>query len=225
MDGHGSHIDLESLWTCKQHKFELLFLPFYFSHVLQPLGPSVFSVVKKFYRQQIPALSFLDNAAPVKKERFIAAYHKAKENGVTELIVRAGRAAAGICLLSIDRVVSSSQISRRPVTPPCANQFQLPVESFLSTPRAPLIFTLPRKKLEKCESVGRSTRKLFYKAGKVLAAANTRAAELETENKEIHSQLSLHHTCPIGKETPVWINRHRSGPRILMSSPMHKRTL
>ncbi|KAF2682035.1 DDE-domain-containing protein [Lentithecium fluviatile CBS 122367] len=137
LDGHGSHIDLEFLWTCKLHNVELLFLPSHSSYVLQPLDLSVFSVVKKFYRQQIQALPFLDDAAPVKKERFITAYHKARENGITERIVRAGWAAAGICPLNIDRVVNSSQISRRPITPPRSNQLQLPVESFLSTPQGP----------------------------------------------------------------------------------------
>ena len=90
LDGHSSHIDLEFLWTCKQHKVELLFLPPHSSHVLQPLDLSVFLVVKKFYRQQVQALSFLDDAPPVKKERFIEAYHKAREDGITERIVRAG---------------------------------------------------------------------------------------------------------------------------------------
>ena len=80
-------------------------------------------------------------------------------------------------------------MSRRPVAPPCTDQFQLPVESFLSTPQGPHDLYVAQKKLEKCESVGRSARKLFYKAGEALAAANMRAAELETEKKRLRSQL------------------------------------
>ena len=184
LDGHGSHIDLEFLWLCKQNKVELLFLPAHSSHVLQPLDLSVFSVVKRFYRQQIQELSCLNDAAPVKKERFITSYHKARENGITERVVRAGWAAAGICPLNIDRVVNSSQVTQKPVTPPHQRQPELPVKSFLSTPHGPRDLYIAQRELQKDESVGRLARKLFYKAGKALAAANIRAAEFETENNK-----------------------------------------
>ena len=118
LDGYGSHIDLEFLWTCKQNKVQLLFLPAHSSHVLQPLDLSVFLVVKRFYRNQIQELSHLDDAAPVKKERFITAYYNAREAAITERVVRARWATAGICPLNIKRVVNSSQVAQRPVTPP-----------------------------------------------------------------------------------------------------------
>jgi len=141
LDGHGSYINLDFLWTCKQNKVYLLFLPAHSSHVLQPLDLSVFSVIKRFYRQQIQALSYLNDAAPIKKERFITAYNAAREGAITERVIRAGWAAAGICLLNIDRVVNSSQVSRRPVTPPRQHQPQ-PTQIYLSTPYGPRdIFT------------------------------------------------------------------------------------
>ena len=34
LDGHGSHVDIEFLWACKQAKIELLFLPSHATHVL-----------------------------------------------------------------------------------------------------------------------------------------------------------------------------------------------
>lgn len=188
LDGHGSHISLEFLWACKQNKVHLLFLPAHSSHVLQPLDLSVFSVVKKFYRQQIQALSYLDDATPVKKERFIVAYHEARERAINERVISAGWAAAGICPLNIDRVVNSSQISRRPTTPPRPNQPQL-AQSYLSTPRGPREVFVAQRKLHKDESVGRKTHQFFEKVGKALAIANTRAAQLETESKRLYSQL------------------------------------
>ena len=188
VDGHGSHIDLEFLWACKQNKVQLLFLPAHSSHVLQPLDLSVFSVVKRFYRQQIQALSYLDDAAPVKKERFITSYHRAREAAITERVVRAGWATAGICPLNIDRVVNSSQVTQRPVTPPRQKQL-LPAQSYLSTPHGPRDLFVAQRELHKNESISRKTHQLFEKAGKALAAANTRAAELETENKRLYSQL------------------------------------
>jgi len=49
LDGHGSHIDIEFLWLCKQHRIYLLFLPAHSSHVVQPLDLAPFSVIKSSY--------------------------------------------------------------------------------------------------------------------------------------------------------------------------------
>ena len=136
LDGHSSHISLDFLWACKQNKVYLLFLPPHSSHVLQPLDLSVFSLVKRFYRQQIQALSYLDDAARVKKERFITAYYHARERAITERVIRAGWATAGIWLFNVDWVVNLSQVTQRPVTPPRQNQPQ-PTKSYFSTPHGP----------------------------------------------------------------------------------------
>ena len=188
LDGHGSHISLDFLWACKQNKVYLLFLPAHSSHVLQPLDLSVFSVVKRFYRQQIQALSYLNDAAPVKKERFITAYYHARERAITERVIRAGWATAGICPFNIDRVVNSSQISQRPITPPRQNQPQ-PAQSYLSTPHGPREVFVAQRQLHKDENLGRKTHQFLEKVGKALGAANIRATQLETENKRLNSQL------------------------------------
>ncbi|KAI4750748.1 hypothetical protein E4T52_16693 [Aureobasidium sp. EXF-3400] len=71
MDGHGSHTAVDFLWYCKQNKIHLLFLPAHTSHVLQPLDLGVFAPLKSRYRAQIAALASLDDASPVKKQRFL----------------------------------------------------------------------------------------------------------------------------------------------------------
>jgi hypothetical protein len=144
--------------------------------------------VKRFYRQQIQALSYLDDAAPVKKERFIIAYYHARERAITERVIRAGWATAGICPFNIDRVVNSSQVAQRPVTPPRQNQPQ-PTESYLSTPHGPREVFVAQRQLHKDENLGRKTHQFFEKVGKALGAANIRATQLETENKRLYSQL------------------------------------
>ena len=154
--------------------------------MLQPLDLSVFSVVKRFYRNQIQELSHLDDAAPVKKERFITAYYNAREAAITGRVVRAGWAAAGICLLNIERVINSSQVAQRPVTPPRQNQAQT-AKSHLSTPHGPRNLFIAQRELHRNESVSRKTHQLIQKAGKAIAVANTRAAQLEAENKRLHS--------------------------------------
>ncbi|KAI1000441.1 hypothetical protein K3495_g7754 [Podosphaera aphanis] len=71
LDGHGSHVNVDFIYTCKINNLELLFLPPHSSHILQPLDLTGFSVTKSTYRNQILELSNIDDAAPVKKSRFI----------------------------------------------------------------------------------------------------------------------------------------------------------
>lgn len=78
------------MWACRQNKIYLLYLPPHASHVLQPLNLAPFSILKSRYRDQIRELFALDDAAPVKKERFVVSYSKAREEGLTERVIRAG---------------------------------------------------------------------------------------------------------------------------------------
>jgi hypothetical protein len=77
------------MWLCRLHKIHLLYLPAHTSHLLQPLDLAPFLVVKSRYRNEIRALLVLDDAAPIKKERFITLYNKAREEGLLERVIRA----------------------------------------------------------------------------------------------------------------------------------------
>jgi hypothetical protein len=79
LDGHGSHTAIDFLWFCKQQQIYLLFLPAHASHVLQPLDLGVFAPLKSRYRSQIAALASLDDASPVKKQRFLTCYNSARQ--------------------------------------------------------------------------------------------------------------------------------------------------
>ncbi|KAF1828337.1 hypothetical protein BDW02DRAFT_246536, partial [Decorospora gaudefroyi] len=68
------------------------------------------------------------------------------------------------------------------------NQAQ-PAESSLSTPRGPRDLFIAQRELHRNEGVSRKTHQLIQKAGKAIAVANTRAAQLEAENKRLYSQL------------------------------------
>jgi hypothetical protein len=96
VDGHGSHANIEFMWLCKQHKIWVIYLLPYSSHLLQPLDLAPFSAIKSRYRSQIQALSTLDDAALVKKERFISSYYHAREEGLSERVIRAGWKATGL---------------------------------------------------------------------------------------------------------------------------------
>jgi hypothetical protein len=98
LDGYGSHIPIDFMWLCKVNKIYLLYLPPYASHLLQPLDLAPFLVLKSRYRNEIQALSALNNAAPIKKERFVVLYNKAREEALLDRVIRAGWRASGLCL-------------------------------------------------------------------------------------------------------------------------------
>ncbi|KAI1004226.1 hypothetical protein K3495_g3984 [Podosphaera aphanis] len=117
LDAHNSHVDVEFLWLCKRNRVEGLFLPPHSTHLLQLLDLSGFSAINSRFRNLIQDFSSLTDAAPVKKERFITFYHKARENGLTEKVIRAGWRAAGLVPYNPGLVLSSSQRMNRPRTP------------------------------------------------------------------------------------------------------------
>lgn len=189
VDGHGSHISIDFLWLCKENQIQLLFLPAHSSHILQPLDLTPFSVIKSGYRRQIAELASLDDAAPVKKERFVRCYHLARDEGLTERNIRSGWRATGLCPLNVDLVLGSSQVQGRPATPPLQSQPLLPVNPIYRTPQRPQDLYYAQQQLQKSETLSRSARVILQKAGKALSSANTRAAGLEAENQRLKHQL------------------------------------
>ncbi|KAI1676478.1 DDE-domain-containing protein [Pyrenophora tritici-repentis] len=177
------------MWLCRLHQIQLLYLPAHSSHVLQPLDLAPFSVVKSSYRRQIQELASLDDAAPVKKERFIACYYQAREAGLTERVIRAGWQATGLCPFNINKVLASSQVSQRPTTPTPQQQPQQQLQSFFSTPQGPRDLYIAQRELQSYENLGRKAKLLLQKAGKALSVANTRAAGLEAEKRRLEQQL------------------------------------
>ncbi|KAI0997010.1 hypothetical protein K3495_g11173 [Podosphaera aphanis] len=135
LDGHGSYTDLEFMQLWKKHKIHLLFLPAHSSHILQPLDLAPFSILKSKYRKQISDLSALNDAAPVKKERFIKFYHEAREEGLSDKIIRAGWKATGLVPFNPERVLQSSRVLQQPCTRTKARQTIYEWESELKTPR------------------------------------------------------------------------------------------
>ena len=133
LDGHGSHTPIDFMWECKKNNIHLLYLPAHASHVLQPLSLALFSVVKSSYRNAISALSALEDAIPIKKERFVTSYNLAREEGLSERVIRAGWKATGLVPFNMEKVLNSSQINGRPSTPLLADQDRVLSELLLAT--------------------------------------------------------------------------------------------
>ena len=124
------------MWECKENKIHLLYLPAHASHLLQPLDLAPFSVAKSRYRDAIRALSTLDDAAPIKKERFVASYNLAREEGLSVRVIRAGWKATGLCPYNPKLVLHLSQITGRLSTPPPADLDGAQFKSLFATPQS-----------------------------------------------------------------------------------------
>jgi hypothetical protein len=189
LDGHSSHIHINFMWLCKLHKIILLYFPAHCTHVLQPLDLACFSVVKSNYRQKISDLAALDDAAPVKKEKFIKYYHAAREEALSDRVIRAGWKASGLSPFNPEKVLRSSQVSQqdgRPSTPPPLSKPPSPV---FQTPQKPQDLYQAQQRLQSSESLSRSARRVLGKAGKAISKANIRAAHLEAQNRRLQAQL------------------------------------
>ena len=206
------------MWLCRLNKIHVLYLPAHASHLLQPLDLAPFSVLKSRYRDQIRALSALDDAASIKKERFVVSYNKAREEGLSERVIRAGWRAAGLCPYNPQLVLSSSQVNGRPVTPPPTQASAAASESIFNTPRSSQALYKAQKQLLLSESLSRSTRIVLSKAGKAIAEANTRAAQLKAENQRLKYQLHTHKNTHTRKRVQVNLNERFSNVEIIKAA-------
>lgn len=176
MDGHGSHVDIEFMWICKQNKVQLVFLPPHSSHVLQPLDLGVFSPLKTSYRRGIADLACLDDEAPVKKQRFIQCYKQARVEALTPRVLRAGWKAAGLFPWNPQKGLLSSQVKQplqaRPVTPPA----QLSSEIICRTPQSSQELYIVLQSLRKRKGIDKETGFIFTKASKAISKLNAQQA-------------------------------------------------
>lgn len=175
MDGHGSHIDIEFLWLCKQHNIQLLFLPAHSSHVLQPLDLGVFSPLKTRYRKGIAELASLDDAAPVKKQRFLSLYNLARTEALTSRVIRSGWSATGLCPWNPAKGLNSLQIQQPRVTTPPLQQSQINTSIF-QTPKSSQQVYQAIRKVRSRHTAQQDLSRLATKAGKAIAALNAQLA-------------------------------------------------
>ena len=193
MDGHGSHMSTEFLWVCKQNRVQLVFLPPHSSHVLQPLDLSCFSPLKTRYRQLIAELAALDDSAPVKKKRFTKCCHLARNESLTERVIRGGWKAAGLCPWNPQKVLSSSQVQQphtpTPTTPPNLKHILPDDIETLQTPQKPQHIHQATQSISKRQKIDRDTRNLLQKVGKSIGRLNTIQAGYEATIQQQEAQL------------------------------------
>ena len=114
LDGHKTHIPFDFTAECWEHKVRPFYFPPHATHLLQPLDLSFFSPLKVRYRRIINDLSELDDAAPVKKKRFISAYKLAREMTIQRQCVLGGWRASGICPWNPQKALNSTKYTMNP---------------------------------------------------------------------------------------------------------------
>jgi hypothetical protein len=189
MDGHGSHITIDFMYECYINRIICLYIPAHTSHVLQPLDLACFSSVKTRYRSQIQELASLDDAAPVKKSRFMTCYSQAREKGLSKHNIRTGWRVTGIIPYNPGLVINSSQVLRRPTTPPSLERPQFPSEIVLQTPKKPRDIYYLQQALQRAERSPRILRAIFQKMTKALEQKNTGLALGEAEISRLKLQV------------------------------------
>jgi DDE superfamily endonuclease len=110
LDGHGSHCTSEFILKCFENNVHIIYLPPHTSHILQSLDLSVFSRIKTLYRAEMDEFVKLEDAAPVKKIRFIRYYQTARQYALTPSTITAGWRGAGLVPWNPAKVLESSQI-------------------------------------------------------------------------------------------------------------------
>ena len=118
LDSHGSHVDVDFLYTCWTSKVAIVFLLPHSSHVLQPLDLSLFAVLKIKYREQIKIGAVLSDSALIKKRKFIQYYEVARSRSFILSTIEAGWRATGIYPFNPSLPLGLSFVFVRPITPP-----------------------------------------------------------------------------------------------------------
>lgn len=96
LDGHTSHIDVETSKFCKQDNILLYCLPPHSSHITQPLDVGFFGPLKASWRRAVDTYRTTNVGMPVTKEVFARIFKQAWDDCVSVQIVVNGFRGAGI---------------------------------------------------------------------------------------------------------------------------------
>jgi hypothetical protein len=188
VDGHGSHVSIDFMYECKKHDIQLFFLPPHTSHVTQPLDLSCFSAVKTRYRKDIQELASFDNSAKVKKDRFISAYNKARNEGLTSRTIRSGFLASGMIPFNPEKALNSRfvlQPEKTTVTPKKASRKRQIDQVSPATPCKYLESTQIATRFG-----DRSARKLFRRAGKRVESLTIQIVLKDAQIRQLETTLT-----------------------------------
>ncbi|KAI4819775.1 hypothetical protein E4T45_10534 [Aureobasidium sp. EXF-8846] len=129
------------------------------------------------------ALASLDDASPVKKQRFVTCYHLARKETSTPRLLRAGWQAAGLYPYNPSKGLNSSQVQGskpRQVTPPQRQE-------------TPPIFGTPKSSQHIYRTTQSGEKQALYqalhKAGHAIYHLNAKQVALQHRNAQLESQV------------------------------------
>lgn len=109
LDGHGSHVHVDFLSTCKINNIQWPFLSPQWSHILQPLDLGILSPLQSRYRSRIQNLCILDNSATITKRPLVEVCYCARNQTFTLCKLKAVLAALGLFCWRPSKALSTSQ--------------------------------------------------------------------------------------------------------------------
>jgi hypothetical protein len=173
LDGHGSHQTIEFMKECFDSNVNCFYLIPHSSYVLQPLDLTCFSLIKSTYRKQVSELAEIDDAAPIKKIRFIQYYDKARRRGLGLEHILASWRASGIHPWNPQKVLNSHQVRHGGTIfqEQTTTQKSTPDRSRnldVTTPNNSQEFYQQFQALQTIESSSRTVRRLFTKVNKMI---------------------------------------------------------
>jgi hypothetical protein len=187
VDGHGSHITVDFLFECHRYQIRPVFLPPHTSHCTQPLDLTCFSPIKTRYRAEIAQLASLTDSSKVKKESFTACYNKAREESLTERVIRNGFKAAGLVPFNPQAVLSSSHVvppKSTTITPTKPAQKRL---RGLNSPQTPTKFQHFKRQASKTRST--QGKRFLLKTAKQFDKINTKNVHLRCQIDQLNAQM------------------------------------
>lgn len=117
LDGHSSHVSLQFIEYCEQHKILPLCLPPHSTHILQPLDVGVFSPLAKAYKSLIQSNSIF-GAERVDNERFLIYFQQARRSAISTKNIASAWRAAGLQPFNPAPIIEKHMPKPQPFTEP-----------------------------------------------------------------------------------------------------------
>jgi len=198
LDGHKSHTTLEFMQLAYINRIYCYYLVAHASHILQPLDLTVFSSLKRKFRDLVASVNNINVWDPVTKHTFLKQYQEAREHSVTSSNCASGFQAAGIWPFNPSKGLNSRFLFERqkktPTTPPNRSTTTTTIPHHLKTPQnhreaADAFYTV-----SKTSTVDRTVRTLFQKQNRAFEQLQFKVAAQEVELKTLRATAGKYTT-------------------------------
>lgn len=210
LDGHRSHATIDFMWECYTNKIIPFYLIAHASHVLQPLGLTIFSSLKRTYRAAVAFDSNLEDSAPVKKQRFLEYYQKARNSALHRSNILSGFKTAGIVPWDPQKVLSSpfilqSSSDNDDIRPTSPNRLKIQqTVPYTPSNRRTLFQAIAIVDSSTC--INRDVRQLLFKTGRAFDRLHFKLATSQQQLASYKRQVD-DYTAKSKRKEPVDLNK------------------